>query len=263
MLPPKHLRSVTSAGSNTSFVEFDRMSLTIAGTEPYLVEQAAREVPGVAFAEVTQSGGNVVLRVVLWQDAPREETAGLVELALKDSLDVDVAGGDVVIAGVAALPPDPSPTAGDLRVIDLGKNTWATETIGAIGIPSLPDAPAATAGLRLAGMTVSRDRERCMARVEVEGATGLRAAESSGPPSDARMRRVVCEAAAHAAALATNISVPDVERAEITGDADSCALVVVAAGDTHRSAGAALIGVDPLRAFALATIQAVAALAAE
>lgn len=234
----------------------------ISSVDPRAVEDAAREVDGVAFAEVGRSDDRTVLRVVLWRNAPVEETAGLVELALRDSLGIDIAGGDVVIAGFADPPyvAMPGGQPDGMRVIDLGDKTWATEPSGSDSGLSAPPAPAHA--IMVSMISVQRTSERCTARVEVTSPLGVVSAEASGPATDERLRLAICEAAAQAAATALARPAPGVRNARLADGDPPCAIVIVeSSGDAPvQRAGAALLGHDPHLAFAMAAVQATAQL---
>ena len=235
----------------------------ISHIDPVEVERAARSVPGVAFAEVGEgSDGRRALSIVLYQDSPADETAGLVEVALRE-MGVDIEAGDVRISGVAGHAPVGSSAAG-VRVIDLGKGTWATESEGEAVSPvplGSGGGPGRTIGLL--SVTVSRSRDRCRARVEVDAGDGVHVGDASGPATDMRMRRSVCEAAAKAAATALGLGAPDVEHVALVTLGDvSCAVVVVGApGESpERRVGSALVTGDAWHSFAMAALQAAAAL---
>ncbi len=240
------------------------MARKLVNVDPRDIERAARGVPGVAFAEVSDEGGRAVLRVVVWHDAPAEDTAARVELSLRESLGLDIEGGDIRLAGVANPSEVHSGPDSGIRVIDLGGKTWATEDVQPIP-PSEPLSMGAVFASRasLVSVAVTRTGNHCTARVEVDAGGTVRSAESSGPATDARMRRAVCEAASVAACSALDIHPLDVEHAETCGSADACALVILAApGEPpQRRAGAALVSGDPWYAFALATLQAAVAFA--
>lgn len=233
--------------------------------DPLEIERAARSVPGVAFAEVGDGAeGRRVLSIVLYQDAPGDETAGLVEVAMRE-LGIDIEAGDVRIAGYAGqMPSGAGAPAGGVRVIDLGKGTWATEIDGEAVTPVAfhpPSGPGRTIGL--VSVTVSRSRDRCRARVEVDAGDGVHVGDASGPATDMRMRRSVCEAAAKAAATALGLGAPDVEHVALVTLGDvSCAVVVVGApGESpERRVGSALVTGDAWHSFAMAALQAAAAL---
>lgn len=237
------------------------MAKKLSEADPREIERVARAVPGIAFAEmVARPDGGDVLNLVVWQDSDPEETAGRVEVALHDALGVGVAAGDVRLAGSADPPSGPSPEL-DVRVIELGGKTWATEPVGGDPLPPMP--PAGVRRLTLLSVTVSAGPDRCRARVEVDAGEGTRVGDAAGAATATRQRRVVCEATAQAASAALGLPALDVEDLRVVDTAAPCALVVVSipGAEDRRSAGAATIGADPNRAFALATIQAALAAA--
>lgn len=220
-------------------------------------------MPGVAFAEVGDSTeGRRALSIVLYQNAPPEETAGLVEITLRE-LGVDIETGDVRLAGVASQQPPPGEPSG-VRVIDLGQGTWATESESdPLTTADLPPVRRPGKTLGLVSVTVSRSRDRCRARVEVDAGDGVHVGDASGPATDNRMRRAVCEASAKAASIALGLAAPDVEDVTLVQIGETmCALVIVGAPGQapERRAGAAIITGDPWHAFAMAALQAAAAL---
>ena len=239
------------------------MGKRLSQIDPLDVERAARSVPGVAFAEVGDGAeGRRALSVVLYQDAPPEETAGLVEIALRE-LGIDIQTGDVRLAGVASQQPQAGEPRG-VRVIDLGQGTWATETDGdPMTTADLAPAPRPTRTLGLVSVTVSRSRDRCRARVEVDAGDGIHIGDASGPATENRIRRAVCEASAKAASVALGLGAPDVEEVTMVHIGETmCALVIVGAPGVApaRRVGAAIMTGDPWHAFAMAALQAAAAL---
>ncbi|HVL89257.1 MAG TPA: hypothetical protein VM841_03370 [Actinomycetota bacterium] len=230
--------------------------------DPLEIERAARRVPGVAFAEVGDAAdGRRGLSIVLYQDAPGEETAGLVEVALRE-IGVEVQAGDVRIAGYAGQMPG---AASGVKVIDLGKGTWATESESDAVTPvSLGSPGTGSRTIGLVSVTVSRSRDRCRARVEVDAGDGVHVGDASGPATDMRMRRSVSEAAAKAAATALGLGAPDVEHVALITLGDvACAIVVIGApGESpERRVGSSLVTGDAWHSFAMAALQAAAALA--
>ncbi|GAC1409330.1 MAG: hypothetical protein NVSMB57_01830 [Actinomycetota bacterium] len=232
------------------------------------IERIARAVPGVAFAELTSADGASapVLRVVCWQQAHPEETAGRVEIALRDALGVEIEGGDVTLAGTANAPAAHSDA---VRIIDLGGNTWATEPIhsaGAAGhgpMPMLPPLPGLTplsSIPHLLSLSVLRAPDSATVRIEVDAPHGPAVAELSGAGNDARIRRLVCEATALAAAAALGLAPLDVIATTVLSQEISYAIVILAEMGTapHHRSGVAKLEQDPWHAFALATLQAAA-----
>lgn len=239
-----------------------RVPKRLSHIDPLEVERAARSVPGVAFAEVGDvADGRRALSIVLYQDASGDETAGLVEVALRE-LGVEIEPGDVRIAGYAGQMP--GGTRSGVRVIDLGKGTWATESEADPVTPvAIGSSPSGGRTIGLLSVTVSRSRDRCRARVEVDAGDGVHVGDASGPATDMRMRRSVCEAAAKAAATALGLGAPDVEHVALVTLGDvACALVVVGApGESpERRVGSALVTGDAWHSFAMAALQAAAAL---
>lgn len=287
-------------GGETS--KIDGMPKRLAEADPRRIEQIARAVPGVAVAEIVEAEhGRRVLRVVVWQDSHPESVAGRVEIALREEMGLTLEGGDLTLAGTTSaghagvpeamrsqsVPPGPPGSVGSpdatsssgaasfsgaegragerVRVIELGDNIWAAEH-GA-PLPPLPHpSHHGMEGFRLrpavALVTVSRSGDRATARVEIDAGDGARPGEAVGAATDSRIRLLVCEAAALAAASALGLAALDVVHAVVVGADPSYATVIVveAVGEGHDAAGVARIGADPMHSFAVATLHAAAAL---
>ncbi|MHB8510912.1 MAG: hypothetical protein ACYDCC_01930 [Actinomycetota bacterium] len=220
------------------------------------IERVARSVPGVAFAELTGTNRDRrVLRVVCWQGASPEETAGRVEVALRDSLGVDISGGDLVLAGFANDSGDGEVVGESMRVIDLGGNTWATEPMD-----DSPIVPIGSSAPQLVSLVISRTPGGAIVRVEIESDSVVHNSEQQGPATDSRIRRLVCDATALAASAALGLGAVDVTVATVLQGEPSFAIVVVNAPMMSERAGVAQLSLDPFHSFALATLQAVSAL---
>jgi hypothetical protein len=127
--------------------------------DPRLIEEAVRDVPGVAFAEVHAAEGEGLLALVLWQGTDPAECAYRIETVLRDRFEIELRPSDLRVVGYASPrveppstelpvqpPPEPplvgGPPPPELRVIELDGSgtTWATEPVPPMDAPLPPPA---------------------------------------------------------------------------------------------------------------------------